>query len=122
MEYASWDMQRNAEGKLTMAVVRSASDQPWEVWCSQQQVGQNATAIALQQVSAHAKPLAGISFGKQEPFYWTASDGLALDGILIRPVEDRETNPLPMVLLVHGDLTADGGTNSTWMHSTGDSG
>jgi dipeptidyl aminopeptidase/acylaminoacyl peptidase len=102
VEYASWDVRRNEEGKLTIAVVRSASDQPWEVWGGQQQVGQNATAITMQQVSNHARPLAGISFGHQEPFFWTASDGLALDGILIRPVEDRETKPLPMVVLVHG--------------------
>ena len=83
---AGWSMPPGMYGemkreKLTIAVVRSASDEPWEVWCGQQQVDQNATAIALQQVSAHAKPLAGISFGHQEPFYWTASDGLAMDGI-----------------------------------------
>lgn len=102
VEYASWDERRNEEGKLTIAVVRSGSDQPWEVWCGHQQVDQKPIAITMQQVSAHAKSLAGISFGHQEPFYWTASDGLALDGILIRPVEDRETKPLPMVVLVHG--------------------
>ncbi len=52
VEYTSWDVRRNEEGKLTIAVVRSTSDQPWEVWCGQQQVGQNTIAIALQQVSA----------------------------------------------------------------------
>jgi len=44
----------------------------------------------------------GIAFGKQEPFFWTASDGLELDGLLIRPPETPEKQPLPMVVLAHG--------------------
>lgn len=102
VEYASWDVRRDQEGKLTVAVVRSAGDQPWEVWAGQGQEGHNGKAIAIQQISAHQEQLAGISFGKQEPFYWTAGDGLELDGILIRPVEETEAYPLPMVVLVHG--------------------
>lgn len=93
VEYASWDMRRGEEGKLAIAVVRSASDQPWEVWAGQEQGGQNAKGIAMQQISSHHKQLDGISFGKQEPFFWTASDGLPLDGILIRPPQERETYP-----------------------------
>jgi hypothetical protein len=102
VEYTSWDVRRSEDGKLTAAVIRSARDQPWEVWAGQGQVDQNAKGIAIQQISAHQRQLAGISFGKQEPFFWTASDGLELDGILIRPVEERETNPLPMIVLIHG--------------------
>ena len=102
VEYASWDVRRNGDGKLTVAVVRSAGDQPWEVWAGQEQAGQNGKARAIQQISTHQEQLAGMSFGKQEPFFWTASDGLDLDGVLIRPPEETEAYPLPMVVLVHG--------------------
>ncbi len=102
VEYASWDVRPGEEGMLTIAVVRSAGDQPWEVWAGQGQVGHNGKTIAMQQISAHHKHLAGMAFGRQEPFYWTASDGLELDGVLIRPPQETEAYPLPMVTLVHG--------------------
>ena len=102
LEYDSWDVRHSEDGRLTVAVVRSAGDQLREVWVGQEQDGQNARSIGLQQVSAHQEQLAGIAFGKQEPFFWTARDGLELDGILIRPTGQAETSPLPMVVLVHG--------------------
>ena len=102
VEYMSWDVRCNTEGKLAVAAICSAGDQPWEVWAGQGQTGQNDNAIVLQQIAAHHEQFAGIAFGKQEPFFWTASDGLALDGILIRPPEETGVSPLPMVVLVHG--------------------
>lgn len=100
--YDSWDVRRSDDGTLTVAVVRSAGDQPWEVWAGQEQAEQAIDQLAMQQLSAHQQPFAGIAFGKQEPFFWTASDGLNLDGILIRPAGEAGTSPLPMVVLVHG--------------------
>lgn len=111
IEYASWDVRCNTDGKLTAAAVCSAGDQPWEVWAGQEQDGQSGKVIANQQISAHQELLAGISFGKQEAFFWTASDGLELDGILIRPPEDTGTSPLPTVVLVHG------GPYGRWGHA-----
>jgi len=102
VEYDSWDVRRSEDGKLTVAVVRSAGDRPRKVWAGQEQAGQNARSTGLQQISTHQGQLAGISFGKQEPFLWTARDGLKLDGILIRPTGEVEASPLPMVVLVHG--------------------
>lgn len=103
IEYTSWDVQCTEDGRLTVAAVSSAGDQGWEVWAGQEQAGRGGKAIAIQQISAHQKQLSGISFGKQEPFFWTASDGLELDGILIRPPEETEVSyPLPTVVLVHG--------------------
>ena len=89
------------DGKCVVAVARSTGEQLWEVWAGQGPG--NGTEIALHQLSSHQEPLAGVTFGKQEPFFWTASDGLKLDGILIRPPEATEQqHPLPMVVLVHG--------------------
>lgn len=102
VEYASWDVRRNTDGKLTVAVVCSTGDQPWEVWAGQERARQDGKGIVIQRISAHQEQLAGIAFGRQEPFFWTASDGLALDGILIRPPEETGPSPLPMVVLVHG--------------------
>ncbi|MHB8647099.1 MAG: S9 family peptidase [Thermomicrobiales bacterium] len=77
----------------TVAVVRSAGNEPPELW-----VGSPGE---LYRVSDHHAALRDVQFGKQEPFYWGAPDGLALDGILIRP-PDAPDGPLPTVVLVHG--------------------
>jgi dipeptidyl aminopeptidase/acylaminoacyl peptidase len=76
-----------------VAVVRSAGDEPPELW--------TGAPDALHRVSDHHAALRDVRFGKQEPFYWQAPDGLALDGILIRPPGAPE-GPLPTVMLVHG--------------------
>ncbi|HEY7909162.1 MAG TPA: hypothetical protein VIC60_09825, partial [Thermomicrobiales bacterium] len=60
-----------------VAVVRSAGNEPPELWAG--------APAALHRVSDHHPALRDVQFGKQEPFYWDAPDGLALDGILIRP-------------------------------------
>lgn len=98
--YLSWDVRRKDDGTCVVAVVRSTGEQPWEVWAGQGRG--NGEGIALKQLSSHQEQLAGVSFGKQESFFWTASDGLKLDGILIRPPEAPKDQPLPMVVLVHG--------------------
>lgn len=98
--YLSWDVRRGDDRRCAVAVVRSTGEQSWEVWAGQGRG--NGESIALHQLSSHQEQLAGVTFGKQEPFFWTASDGLKLDGILIRPPEESENQPLPMVVLVHG--------------------
>mgnify|MGYP001166142313 CR=1 FL=1 len=76
-----------------VAVVRSAGDEPPELW--------SGAPDRLHRVSDHHAALRDVQFGKQEPFYWDAPDGLALDGILIRPPNAPE-GPLPTVVLIHG--------------------
>jgi dipeptidyl aminopeptidase/acylaminoacyl peptidase len=100
VSYASWDVRNGEANETMLAVVRSSGDQFWEVWAGK--VEQQASTIELQQVSTHQEYLAGIRFGKQEPFYWTTNDGVELDGLLIRPPDAAEGQPLPMVVLVHG--------------------
>ncbi len=76
-----------------LAVVRSAGDEPSELWAG--------VPGRLHRISDHHAALRDVRFGGQEPFYWQSPDGLALDGILIRP-PDAPPGPLPTVVLVHG--------------------
>lgn len=103
VEYASWDVRQQEDSTCIVVVVRSAGNQQWEVWAGPRQQEQSNKGITIQQqLSFHQKHLADIAFGPQEPFFWTASDGLELDGILIRPPDAPPQHPLPMVVLVHG--------------------
>ena len=45
--------------------------------------------------------LAGIELARQETVRWTASDGVELEGILIRPLGEPK-GPAPLILMVHG--------------------
>ncbi|MGH2372103.1 MAG: S9 family peptidase [bacterium] len=76
-----------------IAAVQSTGSAPPEVF-----VGRPGS---LRLVSDHHAALAQCTFGTQEPFFWTAPDGLALDGLLIRP-PGMSAGPLPTVVLVHG--------------------
>lgn len=46
--------------------------------------------------------LSEIRFGKQEVIKYQASDDLELDGILIRPVDEKPGTRYPLILYVHG--------------------
>ncbi|MGH2404396.1 MAG: S9 family peptidase [bacterium] len=81
------------DGASLIAAVQSTGSAPPELY-----VGRPGS---LQRVSDHHAVLTRFTFGKQEPFFWTAPDGLALDGLLIRP-PGAPAGPLPTVVLVHG--------------------
>ncbi|MFZ0214809.1 MAG: S9 family peptidase [Candidatus Dormiibacterota bacterium] len=81
------------EGTPVLALVRSSGHEPTEVWAG--------SATALRQISHHHERLAGVRFGRQEELHWTAPDGLALDGLFVRPA-DGSPGPHPTVVLVHG--------------------
>ena len=81
------------QGETVLAAVLSSGDSPPELF-----VG---PPDHLQPVTDHGARLEGYPFGRQEAFYWTAPDGLALDGLLIRP-QNPPTTPRPTVVLVHG--------------------
>ena len=99
-EYRNWHA-RTVEGEKTvLAVIRGTGQQPWEVWAGS---GEGAEAVSeLHQISSHQEELAGVTFASQEPFFWSASDGLALDGLLLRPPDAPKDRPLPTIVLVHG--------------------
>jgi dipeptidyl aminopeptidase/acylaminoacyl peptidase len=81
------------DDETVLAIVQSRGNQPPEVHAG--------TPGSLQRLSDHHEDLASTALGTQEPFYWTAPDGLELDGLLIRPPEAAD-GPLPTVVLVHG--------------------
>jgi dipeptidyl aminopeptidase/acylaminoacyl peptidase len=92
-DFGGFDVCR-VDGSVVLAVTASAGgDQPWELWAGRPD--------ALRRITDHHATLTEIRFGTQEPFHWTASDGLQLDGLLIRP-PNAPAGPLPMVVLVHG--------------------
>jgi dipeptidyl aminopeptidase/acylaminoacyl peptidase len=86
---------RQTDSGAAVAVAGSAGDQPWELWAGA------GSHVALARITDHQAPLAGLRFGPQEPFNWTAPDGWELDGLLIRPPDALDA-PLPTVVLVHG--------------------
>src|SRR5262249_61386603 len=46
--------------------------------------------------------LAGVALGRVEPFQWKGSDGLEIEGLLIKPVGYREGTRYPLLTYVHG--------------------
>jgi dipeptidyl aminopeptidase/acylaminoacyl peptidase len=96
----AWDINTRADGTLALAVVQGIDDQPQEIWTGQLSVGEaNPT---LTKITNHHEHLAGITFGLQESFRWTAPDGLELDGVLVLPPNAPKDMPLPTIMLVHG--------------------
>ncbi|GCE07423.1 S9 family peptidase [Dictyobacter aurantiacus] len=94
------DVRQLEDGRVAVAMARGSSVQPPEVWAGIGGAGEPLKE--LRQLSTHNAGLAGISFVQQEAFYWTASDGLKLDGLLLRPPTAVEGERLPTVVLVHG--------------------
>ena len=80
-------------GAPVLAVIQSAGDTPPEL-----HVGRPGRLTC---VSRHHASLGDRVFGRQEPFHYTASDGLALDGQFIRPAGPSPA-PWPTVVLPHG--------------------
>jgi len=91
--YVSWDVRRKEDGTFVCAVVRSAGDQPWEVWAGKEQ--DRGKGIALEQLRTTRSSSPALP--------WQAGtlllDGqrwLEMDGILITPRGAEQ--PLPMVV------------------------
>jgi dipeptidyl aminopeptidase/acylaminoacyl peptidase len=88
-------------GKETVvAFARSSEGQPWQVWAGR--CADEGEVRDLRQVTAHHSELAGMTWGRQEPFTWTASDGWEMDGVLVLPPDVPIHRPLPLVVLPHG--------------------
>ncbi|HEX6818510.1 MAG TPA: S9 family peptidase [Ktedonobacterales bacterium] len=102
-EIQVWSVAAQDGGGSTVAMVASSGLEPPEVWMAHSE--QFDPLDAPVKASFHQEALSGVQFGAQEPFYWTAPDGPALDGLLIRPPQSQRSasmGPSPMVVLVHG--------------------
>jgi dipeptidyl aminopeptidase/acylaminoacyl peptidase len=79
-----------------VAAVMSTSHEPKDVHAG-------SLPGPLTRVRDTSPELRGIRWGVQERLSYRASDGLALDGLLILPAgKSREDGPFPLVTLVHG--------------------
>ena len=76
-----------------LAVIEASRDRPAEVYAG--------SPGKLVRLSDHGAHLEGLRLGVGEEFSWTAPDGVALDGVLIRP-PGATRGPLPAVVLPHG--------------------
>jgi dipeptidyl aminopeptidase/acylaminoacyl peptidase len=81
------------DGLPTLAMICSSGRCPAEVYAG--------PADSLRGLSNHHAPMSGFEFGEQEPFYWTSTDGLQLDGVLVRPVGGGES-VYPLIVYIHG--------------------
>ncbi len=108
-----WNARPLEGGGAVVAVVKSTGDKPWELHVGRTEP--TTGPVALQQLTHHQTALSGLTFGPQIPFTWTAADGLALDGWLVRP-PDTPGGPLPTLVLVHGGPYGrwGGGLNLSW--------
>ncbi len=79
-----------------MAFVGSAPEHPWElfVWAPGD--------AAARRVTSSNPWLADITLAKQEVVQYEARDGLKLQGILIRPLNEEKGKRYPLILYVHG--------------------
>lgn len=96
-----WDMKQNKEGDYVFVAVRSSgiSGEPENVWSG---VTPRGLKVALsRKLSSHGDWIIGKKLPVSEPFYWTGSDGEALQGI-VTCLPDRKNAPLPTVVLPHG--------------------
>lgn len=98
-DLVSWALQPVGRDTV-LAVARGAGCQPWEVWAGR--AAQPEARPRLRAASAHQTDLAGLRFGPQEPFAWTAPDGWELGGLVVYPPGAPAGQPQPTVVLVHG--------------------
>jgi len=85
-----------AKGGLSSVFVASSAVHPPELF--RMRHGERTPV----RVSDSNPELAGISFAKQEVIRHAARDGLALEGVLIHPLERAEGQRVPLILNVHG--------------------
>jgi dipeptidyl aminopeptidase/acylaminoacyl peptidase len=96
----NWTARASADGEVTLAAVIGSGTQPGEVWACP--APESGTVGRFTRLSNHNSALADLRFAWQEPFLYTAADGLELDGLLVRPPDAPNDQPLPLIVQVHG--------------------
>jgi len=98
--YKEWDV-KCVGGRYTMVVVRSSGvrGEPPNVWTGSTESGKKG--VIATQLSSHHEWFAGKVAPISKPFYWTSSDGQALQGIISYP-RGLKLHNLPTVVVPHG--------------------
>jgi dipeptidyl aminopeptidase/acylaminoacyl peptidase len=97
---ANWTARASAGDAMVVAAVLSTGGAPAELWAGRS--SDAGPAGPLIRLSNHNGALHEIRFGSQEPFLYEGPDGLALDGLLVRPPDAPSGRPLPLIVQVHG--------------------
>jgi dipeptidyl aminopeptidase/acylaminoacyl peptidase len=86
----------------TLAVVRSAPNQPREVWTFHPSHRDAQKWTPLTELNASFKQVAN---GAHEIVFWTSQDGQEMQGVLVRPPNAKPGKPLPLIVHPHGGPT-----------------
>ncbi len=103
---SDWKTQRLEEGPVlhsfdlaqqgTAAFAADTPEHPGEVYLMKQE------EEISQRVTFHNQWLTDIALGEQEVVVYEASDGLEIQGILIKPLQYTEGQQYPLITVVHG--------------------
>lgn len=83
----------------TLALEVSTPEHPTEVYLAS---AGDAKGMAAKRLTTSNAWLDDITLGQQEVVRYPARDGLEIEGLLIRPVDEEEGTRYPLVLVVHG--------------------
>lgn len=93
---------RSADGQ-TLAVVREEAAHPRDVWLGRLGAGER---VAWHQLTHLHPQVAELALGETEVLRWHGPDGLAIQGLLIKPVSYEPGRRYPLVTYVHGGPAA----------------
>jgi dipeptidyl aminopeptidase/acylaminoacyl peptidase len=85
-----------SKDRLSAAMICQSPEHPAEVCLSTHEVP------APRRLTDSNPWLAGVRMARQEVVAWKARDGLALEGILVRPLDENKGQRYPLILAVHG--------------------
>lgn len=90
-----------AEQRTRLATVLSTPEQPAEVHIADLM----GDSLQWSMLTTTNPEIAGRSLVSPETIHWTSSDGMTIQGLLLRP-DGAGDGPLPTIVLVHGGPTA----------------
>jgi dipeptidyl aminopeptidase/acylaminoacyl peptidase len=92
-EIEHWDVAM-PESEPILIIAKSSVSSPTEIY--------SITSGVNCQLTSHNISVSSHKFGQASPLYTTATDGTALDSVLLTPHSPETDKPYPTVMLVHG--------------------
>lgn len=93
-EISSWDIAYDKKDNLVIALTRSTTSSPTEVY--------SVYLDEMVGLSQHGQSIAKLAIGDSQDLHTIAEDGTKLDSVFLRPAKAPRDQPLPTALLVHG--------------------